>query len=135
MKSFVLVIFAIGAMYIQTFAQNEREFTFKQGDSVYVMKRYIFCLLKSGPTRSQDSVEAAQIQQKHLNHIFNLVQQKKVVMAGPFDGETANRGILIFDVETVDEAVKLESEDPAVKAGRLVIEALPWWAAKGSVLP
>jgi hypothetical protein len=38
--------------------------------------------------------------------------------------------MLIFKA-TLDEAKALAAEDPAVKAGRLVIDVYPWFAAKG----
>ncbi len=36
--------------------------------------------------------------------------------------------------ETMKEADSLANLDPAVKAGRLVVETVPWWASKGSKL-
>jgi hypothetical protein len=57
-----------------------------------------------------------------------------LIVAGPFDGGGEHRGLLIFDVETVDEALKLEGEDPMVKTDRLRMEAFYWWGAKGTVI-
>ena len=114
---------------------SKREFTYKEGDTTYVMKQYVMAFLNRGPKANDyDSLQLAEIQEKHMKHIKKLADAGKVIIAGPFGGDTNKRGILIFDVETVDEAKKLASEDPAVIAGRLSIECLPWWAAKGSVL-
>jgi uncharacterized protein YciI len=44
------------------------------------------------------------------------------------------RGILIFKTATMEEAKALAGNDPAVKAGRLVVEIHPWMVQKG-VLP
>jgi hypothetical protein len=41
------------------------------------------------------------------------------------------RGIVLYRVATVDEAKQLAAGDPAVKAGRLVIDARPWMTFKG----
>jgi hypothetical protein len=45
--------------------------------------------------------------------------------------DTPVRGIVIYRVATVDEAKALAAEDPAVKAGRLVLDAHPWMTFKG----
>ena len=41
------------------------------------------------------------------------------------------RGLVIYRVASVDEAKQLAAGDPAVKAGRLVIDARPWVTFKG----
>ncbi|HOI49251.1 MAG TPA: YciI family protein [Prolixibacteraceae bacterium] len=114
---------------------SQREFTTTEGDTTYTMKRYVFMLLDAGENRSQDSVAAAKIQEGHLAHLNQMAKTGKLVMAGPFEKGGEHRGLLIFDVETVEEALKLEAEDPAVIAGRLKMNAFYWWAAKGSRLP
>jgi uncharacterized protein YciI len=117
-----------------TAGYSQREFSYTEGDSTYTMKRYVFMLLKAGESRSQDSLEAAKIQELHLAHLNKMSESGKLIVAGPFENGGENRGLLIFDVETVDEALKLESDDPAVKAGRLKMEAFYWWGAKGTVI-
>lgn len=112
----------------------QREFSYSEGDTTYTMKRYVFMLLNRGDTKSMDSTEAAVLQKKHLAHLTQLSDQGKLIMAGPFEGGGNYRGLLIFDVETIEEALKLEGEDPSVKAGRLKMEAFYWWGAKGTVL-
>src|SRR5690606_35704329 len=103
-------------------------------DSTYTMKRYVFMLLKSGDNRSQDSTEVMKIQEMHLGHLNYLSKTGKLIVAGPFENGGDNRGLLIFDVESVEEALELEGEDPAVKNGRLKMEAFYWWGAKGTIL-
>ncbi len=129
--AFCLFTFAFS---FEVSAQDQREFSYTEGDTTYTMKRYVFMLLNSGDTRSQDSTEAAQIQEQHLAHLNQLAEQGKLIVAGPFEQGGEHRGLLIFDVETVDEALKLEGEDPAVKKGRLSMEAFYWWGAKGTVI-
>ena len=113
---------------------SNREFVNPQDSTV--MKKYFMIFLKTGPNRTQPEEEAKQIQDGHLKHISQLAAAGKVILAGPFDSgkDGAMRGLLLFDVDTPEEAVRLASEDPAVKAGRLVIEILPWWSQKGACL-
>lgn len=114
---------------------SQREFKMQEGDTTYVMKRYVFMLLNEGPTRNQDSVTVAKIQEGHMNHISEMAKTGKLAIAGPFDQGGKHRGILIFDVDSISQAIRMESADPAVLSGRLEIQAIYWWAAKGSTLP
>ncbi len=116
-------------------AMAQREFSMTEEDTTYVMKRYVFMHLMAGSERSQDSLQAAQLQAQHLAHLNKLAKSGKVVLAGPFQDGGQYRGLLIFDVETIDEALQLEGEDPAVKAKRLSMQAFYWWGAKGTTLP
>jgi hypothetical protein len=45
--------------------------------------------------------------------------------------DTPSRGIVIYRVDTVAQAQELAAGDPAVKAGRLKLEARPWMTFKG----
>jgi len=113
----------------------QREFKMQEGDTTYVMKRYVFMLLNEGPNRAHDSATVAKIQEGHMKHINEMAQTGKMVIAGPFDKGGKHRGILIFDVDSISQAVQMESTDPAILSGRLEMEAIYWWAAKGSKLP
>ncbi|MBD3648427.1 MAG: hypothetical protein HUJ31_13465, partial [Pseudomonadales bacterium] len=101
----------------------------KLGADQYGMRRYVMAFLKAGPERSQDAEEAAKIQRAHLDNIRRLGEAGKLILAGPFldDGDT--RGIYVFNVETVEEARALTETDPAIRAGRLVMELHPWYGS------
>ncbi len=102
----------------------------KTGDTV-IMQQYFMAFLKRGPERSQDSLEAAKIQEAHLNHLGEMYDKGYADISGPFGDDQDVRGITIYNVPTLEMADSLANMDPAVKAGRLVIEVRPWWAAKG----
>jgi len=55
-------------------------------------------------------------------------------ISGPFGDDGDILGITIYNVPTQRVADSLANSDPMVKAGRLVIEMHPWWAAKGFTL-
>ena len=131
MKKLILSIILI-VFTFTSFAQ--REFDYTEGDTTYTMKRYVFMMLNSGETISKDSTEKAKFQEMHMAHLNKLEKEGKLIVAGPFEGGGEHRGLLIFDVETVEDALKLEGEDPSVKSGRLKMEAFYWWGAKGTVL-
>jgi len=104
-------------------------------DTTWLMKKYFFCMLERGDR--QDSLDAeavARIQAGHLAHLTQLGKDGKICLAGPFEGGEEWRGIVVYKVPTLEEALRLASADPAVVAGRLKVRIVPWWAAVGSKL-
>ncbi len=91
------------------------------------MKPYVMAFLKRGPNRGQDSITAANLQKAHLQNITRMAREGKLVMAGPFMDDGELRGIYVFNVATLEEARALTETDPAVQAGRLVMELHPWY--------
>ncbi len=96
-----------------------------------LMQQYFIVFLKKGPTRSQSEEEAAQLQKKHLAHLGKMYELGYADISGPFGDNGDIRGITIYNVPTQKMADSLANADPMVKAGRLVVEVHPWWAAKG----
>ena len=101
----------------------------KSGADEYGMKQYVMAFLISGPNRSHDSATAANIQRSHLDNIQKMAEEGMLVLAGPFLDSGEYRGIYIFNVNTIEEAQQLTASDPAVKAGRLVMELHPWYGS------
>ncbi|SJZ55508.1 Uncharacterized conserved protein YciI, contains a putative active-site phosphohistidine [Chitinophaga eiseniae] len=97
------------------------------------MKCYWMVFLKGGPHRDQPAAAAADIQTAHMQHIRQLAQTGKLLVAGPFGNDGDLKGIFILDCRDSVEAVQLVKEDPAVRAGRLRFEVLPWWTEKNCV--
>ena len=88
-------------------------------------------LMRDTPTATHTPQEAQEIQAAHLKYMDQLHAQGKLVAAGPFTESGDFRGIVIYRVATVQEARSLAAGDPAVKAGRLRIDARPWMTFKG----
>ena len=109
-------------------------FLHQTGDTTYLMKQYFMCFLKEGPKRDQGPDEAAEIQERHLAHLSALAANRKICLAGPFADDSGIQGVVIFSTPTYEEAATLANDDPAVKAGRLVVEIHPFWAAVGAQL-
>jgi uncharacterized protein YciI len=96
------------------------------------MQKYFIIFLKEGPNREQPEEEAKKIQSEHLAYLGGLFKQGVLNLNGPIGDESDIAGISVYNTATMEEAIKLAEADPAVKAGRLVVEAHPWWLAKGS---
>jgi len=100
------------------------------GADDYGMKMYVMALLRSGPDRPEDPAEAQALQQAHMNNIKRLAEAGILVLAGPYGPNDSDlRGIYVFDVGTTEEARALTETDPAVKAGSLVMELIPWYGS------
>ena len=138
----ILVIFTIGiscdhkkGLDNDHFSSNEErqsevvDFEKKWGADEYGMKKFVMAFLRSGPNRDQDSTTAAQIQRGHRANIERLIDEEKLVVAGPFLDDFDMQGIFIFNVETLEEAQELTNTDPAIKAGRLIMELHPWYGS------
>lgn len=110
-------------------AQEKNEFEKK-----YEMKTYYMVFLKKGPNRDQDSTTVSKLQEQHIAHLTKMADAGKMDLAGPFMDNGEIRGICVYNVATKEEAEKLANEDPMVKAGRLIVEIHPWYAAKDSKL-
>lgn len=129
-----LAVFTVFLLPSSLLGQSQREFSYTEGDTTYTMKRYVFMLLVTGDYKEKDSVKAEALQKGHMAHLNKMAETGKLIAAGPFEEGGNNRGLLIFDVETIADAEKLESEDPRVKNRELKMETFYWWASKGTVL-
>ena len=105
------------------------ELATKLGADEYGMKKYVIAFLKEGPNRNQDSLTSAHLQRAHLENIRKLSAMGKLSLAGPFLDGGEIRGIYIFNVESLEAAKQLTETDPAIQAGRLVMELRPWYGS------
>jgi uncharacterized protein YciI len=80
--------------------------------------------------------ESALLQRQHLGHLAAMKVVGALKIAGPLSNQTDGslRGICIYQVGSLAEARRLAELDPAVRAGRLVVEVMNWQTAKGSTL-
>jgi len=97
------------------------------------MTTYTLGLLTKGPKwTAEETPELQKLQEAHLAHIGEMARSGALLAAGPLTDNGMIRGILIFKVP-LDQARALAEQDPAVKAGRLVVELHPWMTAKGAL--
>lgn len=88
-------------------------------------------LMRATPSVTHTPEQVKEIQSGHLKYMDDLHAQGKLVAAGPFGDSGDFRGIVIYRVATLDEAKALAAGDPAVKAGRLRLDARQWMTFKG----
>lgn len=132
MRFYFLTVFLMACQWAT--AQEFETFEMTEGDTTFVMKKYYLLTYYRGDNRDQGEEEAQEIQKGHMSHLNRLSEEKKICLAGPYGDDGEARGIVIFSVTSLEEAVELSNQDPAVQAGRLRFEIKPWWAAVGSKL-
>ncbi len=68
----------------------------------------------------------ARVRPAHLEYINTLFLQGKVTMAGPFTDKRG--GMVIYQADSWEEALKLAEADPAVTEGARELELREWGA-------
>ena len=83
------------------------------------MKQYFVGLLLKGENfnASIPQAEHDRLFHGHLAYVRSQAQAGKYRLAGPFSDDGKILGILIIDAPTADEAKRIVSGDPMVKAG------------------
>ena len=98
----------------------------------FEMTHYVVGFFHKGPNwTAEQTDEKRRMQEAHLANFGKLAEAGKLIVAGPFGDNGDLRGMLIFKLESVDEARKLMAADPTLKAGRLTLDLHPWFAAAG----
>jgi len=96
-------------------------------------QEFTFVFLNSKKDKQElPQEEVKKIMEGHMANINRLAKEKKLAVAGPFDG---GGGIFIFNTSSVDTAAKWLSTDPGVQAKRWNIEILPYQPRTGGVCP
>jgi uncharacterized protein YciI len=95
---------------------------------------YTLVLLWAGPHRDHDEAEQERLQREHLRHLFTLRNEGRLLLNGPVvdDGDLA--GICIYAGQDVDSVRALAEGDPSVRAGRLRVDARPWFGLAGDTI-
>jgi uncharacterized protein YciI len=97
---------------------------------------YELVLLRRGTNPPDlDDVDSELLQRQHLGYLGDMRARGYLKVAGPLDEQPDEswRGIALYQVGSLEEVERLAREDPAVKAGRLDIEVMKWYCAKGAV--
>lgn len=123
-KLLSLALLALGA-----FAADEKD---AAKPPQYDMTTYVMGLLRRGPASGTGTKEEQQkVQEGHMANIRKMAATGKLIVAGPITDGGDLRGIFIFKAASPDEVRAMVEEDPAIKAGRLIYELHPWFAASG----
>ena len=96
---------------------------------------YNFVLLRRGPRALEFSDEELErLQAAHLAHLDAMKEQGHLLVAGPFSDQPDEtlRGFCLYRT-SVDETRRLAESDPSVQAGRMAVDVMGWWTARGAL--
>jgi uncharacterized protein YciI len=89
------------------------------------LKPYFLCLLRKGPQWDNPSGQE-DLMPLQLAFLREQTEAGKIVMTGPvLDQNDGLTGISLVQAENLEQAQAVANADPAVKAGRLVVEVRP----------
>jgi uncharacterized protein YciI len=82
-----------------------------------------------------DDATLGRIQAEHLAYHDRLRAEGRVVTNGPLldPPDPGLRGLTFYRVGSLDEARRLAEDDPAVRAGRLVVDVVRWVCPTGTM--
>lgn len=103
----------------------------KVGADKMGMRSYVLAILKTGPKDSEiKGKEREELFKGHFANINRLASEGKLSVAGPFGkNDKTFRGLYVFNVTTVEEAVALVATDPVVKSRVMIFDLLPWYGS------
>lgn len=130
MKKLILFLFLSAGMFAQNKPTYDSILAKKLGADERGMKKYVFCILKTGPASITDKTKKDSLFAGHMKNIGRLADEGKLAVAGPFmKNDRQYRGIYIFNVATIKEAEELTQTDPAIKAGVFIVELTEWYGS------
>jgi uncharacterized protein len=97
---------------------------------------YELILLRRAPDALPlDETTESLIQSQHLGHFAAMKDAGYLKVAGPLAEQPDDswRGICLYQVGSLSEARRLAESDPAVHAGRFIIDTMNWYTAKGAL--
>jgi uncharacterized protein YciI len=96
---------------------------------------YTFVLLRRGPRAHEfTDEELEEIQAGHLAFRDRMRKEGHLLLAGPFrdQEDETKRGLCVYRTG-LDETRRLTEQDPAIKVGRMKVEAMTWLTGKGAL--
>ncbi len=130
MKKIILLLLICTGAFAQTKPTYDSLLAKKLSADERGMKKYVFCILKTGPANITDKAKKDSLFAGHMKNIGRLADEGKLAVAGPFmKNDRQYRGIYIFNVATIKEAEELTLTDPAIKAGVFIVELTEWYGS------
>ncbi|HJV70827.1 YciI family protein [Ideonella sp.] len=104
------------------------------GADEHGMRNYVLVVLKTGPNRMPAGPERDAMFKGHFANINRLAAERKLALAGPFDGVDGWRGMFVFAVKDIEEAKALVATDPVIINGEMVAEYHKYYGSAALML-
>jgi uncharacterized protein YciI len=98
------------------------------------MRSYVLVILKSGPNKVPKGPARDAMFQGHFANITRLANEKKLVLAGPFEGTDGWRGVFVFATADIDQAKEYVATDPVIMQGEMVAEYHKFYGSAGLMM-
>jgi uncharacterized protein YciI len=100
----------------------------------YDMGKIQMVFLRLSPEwKAADSSE--KVLGEHRAAVESLIKEGRLALSGEVSGDGDLREIMVIKTESTEEARQAAAALPAVKAGMLTAEVLPWFAARNYITP
>lgn len=86
------------------------------------MRQYVLVILKTGPNKVPEGDARKAMFKGHFANMGKLAGEKKLVLAGPLDGQEGRRGIFVFNTPDIETARTWVALDPVISNGEMVAE-------------
>lgn len=103
----------------------------KPADVAQTETLYFGFLLTGSNTAATSKEEIQTLMRGHLDYMDGQSQLGKLVMGGPLVNAGRRRGLIVYRVASMAEAVERASADPMVKAERMKPEFYEWTVPRG----
>lgn len=103
-------------------------------DTPNSLEQYTLLVVTQGDAWDPKSPAFQDVVNQHVPYLKKLMEEKTLALAGPFLDGGDLKGIFIYAVPQ-DQAMKLEQDDPMVKASYFKLAPHPWATAKGVLAP
>lgn len=132
----LLLLGAAGAQPVAESAKPafDAELATSVGADEHGMRNYVLVVLKTGPNRMPAGPERDAMFKGHFANINRLAAERKLALAGPFDGVDGWRGMFVFAVKDIEEAKALVATDPVIINGEMVAEYHKYYGSAALML-
>ncbi len=98
------------------------------------MRSYVLVILKAGPNKVPEGPARTKMFEGHFANIQRLANEKKLVLAGPFDGADGWRGLFVFATPDIEQARTYVATDPVIISGEMVAEYHKFYGSAGLMM-
>lgn len=98
------------------------------------MRSYVMVILKTGPNKVPKGAARDAMFQGHFANITRLANEKKLALAGPFEGTDGWRGVFVFATADIEQAKQYVATDPVIVQGEMVAEYHKFYGSAGLMM-
>lgn len=124
----LFVLLTLLCALVSVAAQDHKQTEPQKNEPQNKLIEFQMALLKRGPKAMPRNWQGSPLRQQHLAYMRSLLEDGKVVIAGPVMDDPELRGVVIFRAKSADEARSWAMADPAVAAQFFAVEMHPWWS-------